>query len=74
MKHIKTFENFLNEAQDKWKVAYNGKGFYGVTNGGKIEGEMSKEEAQAEADKRNSVKETNSVNEGDAGIVFSLKK
>jgi hypothetical protein len=37
----------------KYKVAYNGKGFYGITNGGKIEGEYSKEEAQKKADEKN---------------------
>jgi tRNA U38,U39,U40 pseudouridine synthase TruA len=37
----------------KWKVAYNGKGFYGVTNGCTIEGEMSKEDAEKETEKRN---------------------
>lgn len=58
MKHIKTFESFLNESEKAWKVAYAGKGFYGVTNGGKIEGEMSKEEAEKEAEKRNSANES----------------
>ena len=37
-----------------WKVAYNGGGFFGVTNGGDIEGMMSEEEAKIEAEKRNS--------------------
>jgi hypothetical protein len=45
----------------KWKVAYKGNGFYGVTNGGDIEGEMSKEEAKKEADKRNGI---NKMTEG----------
>jgi hypothetical protein len=54
MKHIQTFESYVNEANaSKWKVAYNGKGFYGVSNGGPIEGEMSKEDAEKEAEKRN---------------------
>jgi hypothetical protein len=43
----------LKEAKGKYKIAYNGKGFYGITNGGKIEGEYSKEEAQKKADEKN---------------------
>ena len=63
MKHIQTFEDFLNEAKNgKWKAAYNGKGYYGVTNGGPIEGEMSKEDAEAEAEKRNQVNEKVNLN------------
>jgi len=58
MKHIHTFDSFLNESKGNWKVAYAGKGFYGVSNGGKIEGEMSKEDAEKEAEKRNSANES----------------
>jgi hypothetical protein len=43
----------VNEAEGKYKIAYNGKGFYGIAKGDKIEGEYSKEEAQKKADKLN---------------------
>jgi hypothetical protein len=46
-------EGFQVGDKVKYKVAYNGKGFYGITNGGKIEGEYSKEEAQKKADEKN---------------------
>lgn len=53
----------INEKKSSvWKIAYAGKGFYGVydaANDGDIEGEWpSKKAAQAEADKRNSTNES----------------
>jgi len=54
----------ISEAKGKYKIAYNGKGFYGITNGGKIEGEYSKEEAQKKTDEKN--KSMNEAKEEDA--------
>jgi hypothetical protein len=54
MENSTTYNN-IKEAKEKYYVAYNGKGFYGITtkSSDKIEGEYSKEEAEKIAVEKN---------------------